>query len=156
MEEKKKRKINIIDIIVILVILAAIAVVGVKLAGDKVQDAVSSKVNCYAEVEIYDVKSSIEEEVKRQGLVGERIVSGNSYMNASVEKVWFEAQNPADDLKPEMNKMVVLIKTKVAEGTASPAVGSQELRAGKDYIVKTQTFEMTGTVRYVELGNYTK
>lgn len=156
MGEKKKRKINIIDIIVILVILAAVAVVGVKLAGDKVQDAVSSKVNCYAEVEIYDVKASIEEEVKRQGLVGDRIVSGNSYMNATVEKIWFEPQNPADGLNGEMNKMVVLIKTQVAEGTASPAVGSQELRAGKDYIVKTQTFEMTGTVRYVELGNYTK
>jgi len=31
-------------------------------------------------------------------------------------------------------------------------VGSQELRAGKTFIVKTQTFECSGTVRYVQIG----
>ena len=31
-------------------------------------------------------------------------------------------------------------------------IGSQELRAGRTYIVKTQTFECNGTIRYVDIA----
>ncbi|MBR5756507.1 MAG: hypothetical protein IKX96_03005, partial [Firmicutes bacterium] len=50
--------------------------------------------------------------------------------------------------------VIVLVKCQVAEGTPSPKIGSQELRAGKTFIVKTQRFECSGTIRYVELGEY--
>ncbi len=164
MAEKKKRKFNIIDIVVIAIIIIAIAVVGVKLLGDKVTDAVAEKVDCYAEVVIVGAQPRIYEEVLRQDLVGEKMVSGNSFLSSTIEDVWLEdyiVQLPTSDgktvdsLDPTCKNIVVLVKTQVAPDTASPKIGSQEVRAGKTFIVKTQKFETSGTIRYVEFGEYT-
>lgn len=164
MEEKKKRKINIIDIAVIVLLVAAIAVVGLKLAGNKVQDAVSNKVDCYAEVVIVGAQPRIYNEMERQNLVGQKMVSGNEFLSATIEDMWLEdyviqVQNSegvtVDSVDPTQKNVVVVVKTQVAEGTASPKIGSQELRAGKTFIVKTQTFETSGIIRYVNFGEYT-
>ena len=164
MEEKKKRKINIIDIAVIAILLIAIAVVGIKLAGNKVQDAVANKVDCYAEVVIVGAQPRIYNEVFRQDLVGEKMVSGNEFLSSTIEDVWLEDYvtqvvtadgGTVDSVDPTQKNIVVLVKTQVSEGTASPKIGSQELRAGKTFIVKTQTFETSGVIRYVNFGEYT-
>ena len=164
MEGKKKRKINIIDIAVIVLLIAAIAVVGIKLAGNKVQEAVSSKVDCWAEVVIVGAQPRIYNEVFRQDLVGEKMVSGNEFINATIEDVWLEDYicqvqtydgATVDTVDPTQKNIVVLVKTQVPEGTASPKIGSQEVRAGKTFIVKTQTFETSGIIRYVNFGEYT-
>lgn len=163
MDEKKKRKINIIDIAVIVIIILAIAVVGIKLMGNRVQDAVSNKVDCYAEVVIIGAQPRIFNEVLRQEMVGEKMVSGNVFLDATIEDVWLEdyiVQATTDDGRrvdatdPTQKNIIFLVKTQVPEGTASPKVGSQELRAGKTFIVKTQRFESSGTIRYVEFGDY--
>ncbi|NCA93349.1 DUF4330 family protein, partial [bacterium] len=57
-----------------------------------------------------------------------------------------------DAKDPSKKDVVMIIKTTVAKGTPSPKIGSQELRAGKTYILKTQTFECSGTIRYVEIA----
>ena len=163
MEEKKKRKINIIDIVVIVIIILAVAVVGIKLMGNRVQEAVSNKVDCYAEIVIIGAQPRIFNEVLRQDLVGEKMVSGNIFLDATIEDVWLEdyvVQATTDDGRrvdakdPTQKNIVVLVKCQVAEGTPSPKIGSQELRAGKTFIVKTQRFETSGTIRYVEFGEY--
>lgn len=161
---EKKRKINIIDIAVIALIVIALAVVGIKLAGNKVQDAVSTKVDCYAEVVIIGAQPRIYNEVFRQNLVGEKMVSGNEYVAATIEDVWLEDYicqvqtsdgTTVDTVDPTQKNIIVLVKTQIPEGTASPKIGSQELRAGKTFIVKTQRFETSGTIRYVNFGEYT-
>ena len=161
---EKKRKINIIDIAVIALIVIALAVVGIKLAGNKVQEAVSTKVDCYAEVAIVGAQPRIYNEVFRQDLIGEKMVSGNEYVAATIEDVWLEDYvcqvqtsdgTTVDTVDPTQKNIIVLIKTQVPEGTASPKIGSQELRAGKTFIVKTQTFETSGIIRYVNFGEYT-
>ena len=162
--EGKKRKINIIDIAVIILLVVAIAAVGIKLAGNKVQDAVSKKVDCYAEVVIVGAQPRIFNEMQRQNLVGQKMVSGNEFLSATIEDMWLEdyicqVQTSegvtVDTVDPTQKNVVVLIKTQVAEGTASPKIGSQEIRAGKTFIVKTQTFETSGIIRYVNFGEYT-
>lgn len=145
-EHKKKNKINIIDIVVIVLVIAAIAVVAVKLLGARAQNAMAVTTDLWAEVEILEVRPELIEEIERQDLSGEKMVSGNTFISGSVEKYWVEDEDT----------VVFLIKTPVQEGTPSPKVGSQELRAGKEFIVKTQSFEMKGITRYVEFGSYTK
>ena len=44
------------------------------------------------------------------------------------------------------------IKSTVASDTPVPKIGSQEVRTGRTYIVKTQTFECSGTVYYMQIG----
>lgn len=155
--------INLVDLIVLVAVAAIVGVIGVQLLGTKVTDAVAEKVDCYAEVAIIGAAPRIYEEVMRQDLIGENLVSGNEYLGATIEDVWLEdyvMQNPTDngsivDAKdPTKKTIVILIKTVVAKDTPSPKIGSQELRSGKTYIVKTQIFESSGTIRYVEFGGY--
>ncbi|NLV70201.1 MAG: DUF4330 domain-containing protein [Clostridiales bacterium] len=155
--------INVVDLIVLVAVIAVIGVIAVQLLGTKVTDAVSEKTDCYAEVAIIGAAPRIFEEVMRQELAGERLVAGNEYLEATVEDVWLEdywmqaitADGRIVDAKdPTKKTIIVLIRATVAKDTPSPKIGSQELRAGRTYIVKTQTFESTGTIRYVEFGSY--
>jgi len=153
--------INVVDLVVLVVIIAVIAALGSQLFGHKVTDAVSPQVDLTAEVVIIGAAPRLYNEVERQDLVGEKMVAGNAFLDAYVEDVWFEdyvVQAVTDDgtivdaKDPTKKDIVFKLKAKVAEDTASPKVGSQELRAGKTFIVKTQTFECSGTVRYVQIG----
>ena len=158
-----KKKINIIDIAIVVIIVLAIAVVAIKVLGSKVTDAVSEKVDCYAEVVIVGAQPRIFNEALRQNLIGEKMVSGNEYLSSTIEDMWLEdyviqVENSdgvtVNSTDPTCKNLVVLVKTQIAADTASPKIGSQELRAGKTFIVKTQTFETSGIIRYVNIGSY--
>jgi hypothetical protein len=153
--------INVADLLILIAIIAVAGAIGWQLFGAQVNDAVSPQVELTAEVVIIGTAPRLVQEIERQDLVGERLVSGNEYMNATVTDVWMEdyvMQAIRDDgvivdaTDPSKKDVVVQIKTTVAKGTASPKIGSQELRAGKTFIVKTQTFECSGTIRYVEIA----
>ncbi|MBR6969342.1 MAG: DUF4330 domain-containing protein [Firmicutes bacterium] len=155
--------INIVDLIVLLLVVAVIGVVGTKLMGSKVTDAVSAKADCWAQVRVAGAQPYLVEEVLRQELPGQRMVSGNELLSGTVEDVWIEdykVQVQCDDGRivtstdPDKKDIIFLIKTQVAPDTASPKLGSQEIRAGRTLIVKTQTVEIAGIIRYVEIGDY--
>lgn len=157
--------INLVDLIVLLLIVAIVAVVGVKLFGTKAVEVVSTKSDCYAEVEVIGAYSRLYDEVDRQmdKLIGSRMVTGNEFLNATIEDIWYEpytviATNSdgqivesTDDLRLNI---VFVVKTQVAPDSATFSLGSQELRAGKTFIIKAQTLETSGTIRYVNLGEY--
>ena len=153
--------INVVDLIILVAVIAVVGAIGWQLFGSKVNDAVSPQVSLKTEVVIIGTAPRILEEIERQDLVGQQIVSGNQYVNATITDVKFEdytIQAVRDDgvivdaTDPSKKDVVVTIETTVAKGTASPKIGSQEVRAGRTYIVKTQTFECSGTIRYVEIG----
>ena len=155
--------INIVDLIVLLLVVAVIGVVGTKLMGSKVNDAISAKADCWAQVRVAGAMPYLVEEVMRQDLVGQRMVSGNEFLSGTIEGVWTEdyiLHVQTDDGRivtatdPDKKDIIFLIKTQVAPDTASPKLGSQEIRAGRTLIVKTQTVEIAGIIRYVEIGDY--
>ena len=153
--------INVVDLIIVVMVIAMVGAVATMVLGDQVTQAVSPQVEATAEIEIIGAAPRLYNEVLRQELVGEKMVSGNTYLDAYVEDVWFEdyvTQAVTDngtivDAKDPTKKNVVFkMKFNTAKDTASPKVGSQEVRAGRTFIVKTQTFECSGTIRYVEIG----
>lgn len=155
--------VNVVDVIVVVAIIAVAGAIGVRLLGSRVTEVISEKTECFAEVAIVGAAPRIYEEVLRQELPGQRLVSGNEYLNATVVDVWLEdyvMQIPTADgrivdaMDPTKKTIIVLLQTTVAKDTPSPKIGSQELRSGRTYIVKTQTFESSGTIRYVEFGSY--
>ena len=77
--------INIVDLIVLLLVVAVIGVVGTKLMGSKVTDAVSAKADCWAQVRVAGAQPYLVEEVMRQELPGQRMVSGNEFLSGTVE-----------------------------------------------------------------------
>ncbi|MGI6734554.1 MAG: DUF4330 domain-containing protein [Anaerovoracaceae bacterium] len=153
--------INVVDLLILIAVVVVAGAIGVQLFGQKINDAVSAQVDLTAEVVIIGTAPRLVDEIIRQDLVGEKLVAGNEYMNATITDVWLEdyvMQAIRDDgvivdaTDPSKKDVVIQIKTKVAKDTPSPKIGSQELRAGKTFIVKTQTFECSGTIRYVEIG----
>ncbi len=155
--------INVADFIVLAALVAIVGAIGIQLLGTKVTDAVAEKVDCYVEVAIIGAAPRLYEEAERQDLAGKNLVSGNEYLSATVEDVWLEDYvvqaftsdgRVVDATDPTKKTIIVLMKTTVAKDTPSPKIGSQELRSGKTFIIKTQTFESSGTIRYVEFGGY--
>lgn len=153
--------INVVDLLILVAILVVVFGIGWQLFGTQVNDAVSPQADLTAEVVIIGTAPRLINEIERQDLIGEQLVSGNQYMEATISDVWLEdyiMQTIRDDgvivdaKDPSKKDVVVQIKTKVAKDTASPKIGSQELRAGKTFIIKTQTFECSGTIRYVEIS----
>ena len=153
--------INVVDLVILVVIVAVVLAVVWQLFGPQMNNAVAPQVELTAEVVIIGTPPRLINEIQRQDLVGERMVSGNDYVNATITDVWLEdyvMQAVRDDggivgaIDPSKKDVVFQMKTTVPKGTASPKIGSQEVRAGRTFIVKTQTFELSGTVRYVEIG----
>ena len=91
------------------------------------------------------------------------MVAGSVYIDGTIEDVWLEdykVQVQTDDGRivtatdPDKKDIIFAIKFPIAKDTPNPKLGSQEVRAGRTLIVKTQTFETSGTIRYVQIGEY--
>ena len=54
---------------------------------------------------------------------------------------------------PEKKDLVFTITTKVSKDTPAPAIGTQEVRAGRTFIVKTNDFETTGNIDSVDIAD---
>ena len=90
-----------------------------------------------------------------------QLVSGNSYVNGTIEDMKIEdyAQQvtTADGrivtaVDPDKKDIVFTIKTTVPKGTATPSIGTQEVRAGRTFIVKTNDFETSGNIDSVDIA----
>ena len=146
---KKKFRFNIVDVIVLLIIVALVVAVVHIFFGNKANEAVAKKVDCVAEVTIYGLEPEIQAEIERQDLVGEHTVSGTLYTDAVIEGVRFKPNRK----NPLLNDVIFTIRMPVPENTTGVTNQNQELRISKDYIVKTRTFEKTGTVSYIQIGD---
>ena len=58
-----------------------------------------------------------------------------------------------DDHPGYLEDLVFTITTKVSKGTPAPAIGTQEVRAGRTFIVKTNDFETTGNIDSVDIAD---
>lgn len=152
--------INVVDLLILIVIVAIVGGVGWKVLGPQVSDRVSPQVDLTTEMVVIGTTPRIVNEITRQDPVGLHLVGGNEFLPAIIEDYWIEdyvVQAITDegiivDAKdPSKKDVVFLIKTKVSAGTPSPKIGSQEVRAGKTFILKTQTMEVIATIRYVQI-----
>lgn len=153
--------INVVDLLILVAVVAVGGAIAWQVLGSRVNDVVSPQVELTAEVVIVGTPPRIINEIVRQDLTGEKLVAGNEYMNAEITDVWLEdyvMQAIRDDgvivdaTDPSKKDVVIKIKTSVPKGTPSPKIGSQEVRAGRTFILKTQTFESIATIRYVEIS----
>ncbi len=154
--------INVVDLLIFVAVIAVAGAIAWQVLGTKVNEAVSTQVELTAEIVIVGTPPRLVDEAVRQDLVGKKLVSGNDYMNAVITDIWLEdyvIQATRDDgvivdsKDPSKKDVVVKISTTVPKGTPSPKIGSQEIRAGRTYILKTQTFECIGTIRYVDIAD---
>ncbi len=157
---EKKRRFNVIDVIVIVILVAALAFAGYKLLnrgsgeiGDA--DALSAPnirftvlcddIDAALADNIFDLLEAEPMNIGGTTVESTRLYNSNKLVDAQI--VGIERVEGAEGTKD-------LILTVEANATATPgafSVVTQEIRVGKDYIVKTIAVEITGQILSLEL-----
>lgn len=153
--------INIVDLLVLIAAIAVVAGVGYKLFGAQIQQATSPQVEMTAVIRVRGATPFLVSELQRNDQVGKQLVSGNEFVDATIESMNIEDYiqqvttadgRIVDALDGTKKDLVFTIKTKVAKDTAAPKIGTQEVRAGRTFILKTNDFETTGNVDSVNIA----
>ena len=154
--------INVVDLLVLLAVIAVVIGVGYKLFAPQIADATATQVPMTVTVRVRGATPFLVEEVQRNSQVGKKIVSGSSFTNAEITDMQIEDYvqqvTTADGsivnaLDPSKKDLVFTIETTVPKGTAAPSIGTQEVRAGRTFIVKTDDFETTGNIDMVDIAD---
>lgn len=154
--------INIVDLLVVLAVIAVAAGIGYKLFATQIADATAEQAAMTVTVRVRGATPFLVEEVQRNSQVGKQMVSGNSYVNATITDMkiedYVQQVTTADGsivnaTDPSKKDLVFTIETTVAKGTATPTIGTQEVRAGRTLIVKTNDFETTGNIDSVVIAD---
>ena len=154
--------INVVDLLVLVAAIAVVAGVGYKLFAKQIKEVASPQVSLTMTVRVRGATPFLVNEVQRNSQVGKSLVNGNSYVNAQITDMKIDDYNQqvttADGrivtaTDPEKKELVFTITTKVSKGTPAPAIGTQEVRAGRTFIVKTNDFETTGNIDSVDIAD---
>lgn len=153
--------INIVDLLVLLAAVAVIGGLGWKLVGHQVTEAVKPTVTMTAVMRLRGATPFLVEEVERNDQTGKQLVAGNDYVNAvitNVELEPYEVQVQCADgsivnsVDPVKMDIVFTVESTVTQGTAAPKIGTQEVRTGRTFILKTNDFEGTCNIDSVVMG----
>ncbi|MDO4269871.1 MAG: DUF4330 domain-containing protein [Eubacteriales bacterium] len=154
--------INIVDLLVLLAAIAVVAGVGYKLFAPKIAESISPQVEMTAIIRVRGATPFLQKEMARNSQIGKKLVSGNSFTEAEitdmqvedyVQQVTTADGRIVDALDGTKKDLVFTVKTKVAKGTATPSIGTQEVRAGRTFILKTDDFETTGNIDSVDIAD---
>jgi len=156
---EKKRRFNIIDVIVIVILVAVLAFAAYKLlnrGGEALGDADAlSAPNIRFTVLCDDVDATMAENIfnslseKPMSIGGTTVEMTRLYNSNKL----VDAQIVSYELKDAEDGPRDLLLTVEANATATPgaySVVTQEIRIGKDYIVKTVAVEITGQILSLE------
>lgn len=153
--------INVVDFLVLLAAVAVIAGLGWKLLGPKVVEAVSPTVTMTSQMRVRGVSPVVYNDLLEHSQVGKHLVSGNEYTAATITDMWmddYEIQIQCADgrivnaIDPVKKDVIFMIESQVSEGTPAPKIGTQEVRMGRTFILKTNDFETTANIELVVMG----
>lgn len=152
-------KVNIVDLIVLIVIIALVAAVGVHFASGQDNEANTEITGddqyCYVTI----IARLQPEEVGEYLKVGDHLVANGGYTDAEIIDV---SMKPADYVgvsadgitvkseHPMWKDITVVAKQKLDPSSVTLKFGGQEVRVGNNFILKTQTVEVSATIREIE------
>lgn len=140
-------KLNLIDLVVVLVIVAAIAAVGMKVFGNDVVDAVTSqKVTLTYEVTCQDVPEHVADYCEAH--TGGQLLSSGNLLDAYITDCQVQRTGEGEDVQYDL---LFTIEAHTTFSSATYAVGSQEVRVGKEHLVKTGDIEVEGIISGLEV-----
>ncbi len=154
--------INVVDLLALLAVIAVIAGIAFKLFAPKIQDASSPLVEMTTVVRVRGATTFLQQEVQRNSPVGKRMVAGSDYVDGDIIDMQFDdyvIQATTEDGRivnakdPAKKDIIFTIKSKVRKDTPTPKIGTQEVRAGRTFIVKTNDFETSGLVVSVDIAD---
>ena len=151
--------INLIDLICILLALLLVGGVGWKLLGDRIKGAVSSTTTATCILRVRGAQSYLQDWLTEHDQVGQQLIAGTSYVDgAYIEDIWMEdyvTQATTDEgvivdaVDPTKKDVMFRITGEVSADSPILKIGSQEVRTGRTFTVKTRTFEISAIVQSV-------
>lgn len=152
---EKKRRFNIIDLIVLVLIVAVVAFLGYKVMG-RMQSQGASTIPLKYQV-MYEGVSNDLYDAAAEHVPSQIMASGvlyDSHVTAVEKKDYFVYENGEWVLDPYHCTLIFTVEGKVANTTVlTTEVGSQEVRVGKEHVLKTQYLEFDkGIITFVEWG----
>jgi len=152
-------RINVIDLIIIAVIVLAVVAVGWNIAGSKVSSALCGSKEITYTVRVENVEQN---DAANIGTVSfpDQMMSSGSLINGTVESYSVVPHNNTGVREDgttftyaDENYVDVIFtcKATVAANAVTNKVGSQEVRMGKEHIVKSALLEYTGIITSVEI-----
>ena len=140
-------KINLIDLLVIVLIVAVVAAVGWKLVGKKAAAAVSDNQHELTFTVLFeDQPVEVAEFAETQ--VGKQLVNNAKLIPAEITEV-----SSLPHAEEGGNDLYVIVTADATFSGNVWKVGSQEVRVGYEYILKTSEFELTGIITGMEADN---
>lgn len=150
MEQKARKRLNIIDIIAVVVILAAVAFVGYKVLGPGGSDAAQQEtVKVTYKVKKEGVPAEMYENSKKH--LPSKLMASGAFVGGEVVAV---EEEPYYVLGPDgqwvldeaHTTLIFTAVTEVAKGNVMlTKVGEQEVRVGKEHILKSEYVEFAET-----------
>ena len=140
-------KINLIDLLVIVLVVAVVVAVGWKVVGKKAAAAVSDNQHELTFTVLFkDQPLEVAEFAETQ--IGKQLVNNAKLIPAEVTEVssYFDASEAG-------HWLYVTVKATATFSGNVWQVGSQEVRVGYEYILKTSEFELTGIISGMEADN---
>lgn len=153
--------INIVDLLALLAAIAVVGGIGWKLLAPQVAEAVSPTVTLTAKLRVRGATPFLMEELLQSEQVGKHLVSGNEYVDATITDMWVEdytIQVQCADGRivtstdPVKKDLIFIVETKVTKNTPAPKIGTQEVRMGRTFIIKTNDFETTCNIDSVVMS----
>lgn len=152
MEQKAKRigKFNVIDIIAVLLILAVVAFAGYKLMNRGGGEAQVEKVKVTYQVKAEGVPAELYENTKKH--LPSKMMASGAYVGGEivdVEKEPYYVLGPDGQWveDPYHVNLIFTAETEVAAGSIMLSkVGEQEIRVGKEHIIKSEFVEVMDTI----------
>ena len=153
--------INLVDLGCILIVVLLAAGLGWKLLGNQVQTAVAPTTTMTTTMRVRGVYPYAFDDFANCDFVGEKLVMGTGFVDAVITDVAVEpyhVQNvtadgdlvPCDD--PERVDIVFTVESQVPSGSAVYKIGTQEVRMGRTFILKTDIYEANAIIESVVIA----
>lgn len=151
--------INIVDLLVLILILAIVGGVGYRLYSKKVNANGLSPLSEKQEIHVTLYSSLVTPEVAESLKVGDKLVANGNFTDAEIISV---ESRPAAYVStdsegkavlsehPLWKDVTVVIKDEVNPSNVILKAGTQEVRVGYSFILKTQTVETNCRIRGLE------
>ena len=149
MEQKARKRLNIIDIIAVAVILAAVAFVGYKVLGPGGETAAQEVVKVTYKVKKEGVPAEMYENSKKH--LPSKLMASGAFVGGevvAVEEEPYYVLGPDGEwiLDEAHTTLIFTAVTEVAKGNVMlTKVGEQEVRVGKEHILKSEYVEFAET-----------
>lgn len=152
---EKKRRFNIIDVLVLVLIVAVVLFLGSKVLS-RVQSQGSDTITLKYQV-MYEGVSTDLYDAAAEHVPSQIMASGvlyDSHVTAVEKRDYYVYEDGQWVVDPYHCTLVFTVEGNVANATVlTTEVGSQEVRVGKEHVLKTQYLEFDkGIITFVEWG----